>query len=177
MLVEIDEKQHFEKKQFHEDRKRENRFRDKYGTSNPVLRIRIGDGSAKIEKMNACIKRDSKGCSILNQNKFDNNMAHVIKYVVDHFKNKDVIKHAYVEFFTDDGVLDFKKVFNYKPSNKIAESHYEFVKYPVGHESTKDAKKTIKDISTCIKTSESGKYKGYKCTKVDNHEGRHAYVV
>ena len=117
ILVEIDEKQHFEKRKFHEDRGREKRFWSNHPGS-PVLRIRVGDGTTKFEKVNACIIRDRGKCSIVDQEKFNNNMIRVIDHIVSYLDGSNVIQHAYIEFFNRTGIQDFKKVFEYTPATK-----------------------------------------------------------
>ena len=129
MLIETDEKQHFQSKLFHEDRTREKRFWSNHPDS-PVLRIRVGDDTKAIEKANACIIRNRDKCSIIDQEKFNKNMTRVIDHIVSYFNGSNVIQHTYIEFFNRIGIQDFKKVFGYTETTKKQQSTYNFVKNP-----------------------------------------------
>jgi hypothetical protein len=131
ILVEVDERQHFVKKQFHEDRNREKRFWFKYGNENAVIRIRVGDAPG--EEMYSCISRTGGrggGCSVKNSSMFSKNMNDIVKHIKDYFNKKNVIKHAYIEFFNNIGIQDFKKAFNHTKATITHESQYAFVSYP-----------------------------------------------
>jgi hypothetical protein len=128
MLIEVDERQHFEKKKFHEDRAREKRFWNKYGHGHAVIRLRVGD-----ETTYSCISRQGGkggGCSVSNQRMFNQNMNSVIAHIKNYFNNQNVVKHGYIEFFNTNGVQDFKNTFSYIPSTNKQESSYTYTKFP-----------------------------------------------
>jgi hypothetical protein len=131
MLVEVDESQHFKQKQFHEDRKREKRFWAKYGANQHVIRIRVGDDGK--EKQYSCVSRSggtSGGCRVTNNQMFAENMNSIVAHINKYFKNGNVVKHAYIEFFNSLGIQDFKKVFNYTPTVGKQPSSYEHIHRP-----------------------------------------------
>ena len=165
MLVEVDEQQHFEKKKFHEDRTREKRFWNTYGTQYPVLRIRVGDGKNNTEKLNACIKRQRDKCSIIDQEKFNTNMSQVINHIVKYFNGSKVTQHAYIEFFNYTGIQDFKQVFEYTPAKANKPSEYAHVKYPndiVSQMENLNIQDQTQSSSKCI--CNATKKDGDKCT-------------
>lgn len=170
MLIEVDERQHFEKKQFYEDRKREKRFWNKYGHGHSVIRLRVGD-----ETTYSCISREGGkggGCSVANQTMFNKNMNSVIAHIKNYFNNQNVVKHAYIEFFNTSGVQDFKSAFSYEPRTKKQESSYTYAKFPSEIEKITKQMESSSISGTC----NAIKLDGTKCTysrKYGNYCGLH----
>jgi hypothetical protein len=115
ILVEIDEKQHFNKPGFIDGQMREDIFKNKYGKAKKfILRIRVSeDGKLDNgEVCSSCINiNSSKLVTISNKNRYNKNMKTVTDHITSVFSlKKPKILHAYINFSDDIGIRDFTKI-------------------------------------------------------------------
>jgi hypothetical protein len=114
LLIEIDEKQHFDQKGWIDGKLREAVFKKKYGISKKfIIRIRVSeDGKLDDgEKSKACVGKSGKNVCVVNTSLFDKNLKIVKDYISQVFsKKKPKISESYINFSDNFGLKDLQKL-------------------------------------------------------------------